>query len=136
MRSIFLCLLVFVQLACRESKKVVSESEQGMALYGKYCLACHQTDGSGVPGMYPPLINTDWITGDKARLIELVLKGQQGEIEVNGKIFKGVMPPHLFLTDEQIASVLSYVRSNFGNRSDSVLSEDVAAVRTKLKANQ
>jgi mono/diheme cytochrome c family protein len=127
-------LLVFAQFACRPSGSGKSASIPGKEVYGKYCLACHQTDGTGVPGMYPPLSATDWVTGDKARLIEIVIKGQQGEIEVNGKIFKGVMPPHLFLTDEQIASVLSYVRGNFGNRADSVLPEEVAAVREKLKA--
>ena len=128
-------LLVFAQFSCRPSGSGKSASILGKEVYGKYCLACHQTDGTGVPGMYPPLSGTDWVTGDKARLIEIVIKGQHGEIEVNGKIFKGVMPPHLFLTDEQIASVLSYVRSNFGNRADSVLAGEVAAVREKLKTS-
>jgi mono/diheme cytochrome c family protein len=71
------------------------------------------------------------VQGDKSRLIGLLLNGQQGEIKVNGQVFRGVMPTHQYLTDEQIADVLSYVRSNFGNTADSVLPEEVANIRQK-----
>lgn len=79
--------------------------------------------------MYPPLQATDWVEGDKERLIGLLLFGQEGEITVNGKPFKGVMPPHAYLTDAQIADVLTFIRSNFGNQADSVTAEEVRIAR-------
>ena len=81
--------------------------------------------------MYPALQKTDWVHGDKTRLISLLLNGQQGEITVNGQVFRGVMPTHQYLTDEQIADVLSFVRSNFGNTASAVLPEEVATIRQK-----
>jgi len=113
------------------NKKPAEETkiDPGQEVYLKYCMACHQASGSGVQGMYPTLQKTDWVYGDKSRLIGLLLNGQEGEITVNGQVFKGVMPPHQYLTDEQIASVLTYLRSNFGNDADAVLPEEVARLR-------
>jgi mono/diheme cytochrome c family protein len=124
--------LLAVLSSCRDTKKPVKAvSEPGLADYNKYCLACHQADGSGVPGMYPPLGATDWVQGDKSRLIELVLNGQQGIIEVNGVVYKGSMPSHQYLTDEQVAAILTYVRSHFGNQADPVSTDEVARVRSQ-----
>ena len=108
----------------------VAITEPGKAVYMKYCLACHQTDGSGVPGMYPTLQKTDWVEGDKARLISLMLNGQQGEITVNGQTFNGAMPAHQYLSDEQIADVLTFIRSNFGNNADAVTLAEVSQLRS------
>ncbi len=108
------------------AKAKVSE---GQRLYKQYCTACHQNDGSGVPNMYPPLAGTDWVTGDKTRLIDVVLNGMNGEIEVNGKQYNGVMTPHNFLTDEQLADVLTYIRQSFGNDASEITAKEVAKVR-------
>jgi mono/diheme cytochrome c family protein len=126
-------LLVLTLISCMGNKKPAEEStaNPGQEIYRKYCMACHQASGSGVPGMYPTLQKTDWVHGDKSRLIGLLLNGQQGEIKVNGQVFRGVMPTHQYLTDEQIADVLSYVRSNFGNTADAVLPDEVANIRQK-----
>jgi len=121
--------------SCANKRKPAEETaalDPGKEIYTKYCMACHQASGSGVPGMYPTLHNTDWVYGDKSRLIGLLLNGQQGEITVNGQVFRGVMPPHEYLTDEQIADVLTYVRSNFGNTASAVLPEEVARLRQQL----
>lgn len=124
-------LLVFVLISCGGNKKPAKETtaDPGQEIYLKYCMACHQASGSGVQGMYPTLQETDWVHGDKSRLIGLLLNGQQGEIKVNGQVFRGVMPAHQYLTDEQIADVLTYVRSNFGNSASAVLPEEVAGIR-------
>ena len=126
-------LLVLTQISCVGNKKPAEEitTDPGQEIYTKYCMACHQASGSGVSGMYPTLQKTDWVHGDKSRLIGLLLNGQQGEIKVNGQVFRGVMPTHQYLTDEQIANVLTYVRSNFGNTTDAVLPEEVANIRQK-----
>jgi mono/diheme cytochrome c family protein len=127
-------LLILLLISCTGNKKPAEETTAtpGQEIYMKYCLACHQAPGSGVPGMYPTLQKTDWVNGDKSRLISLLLNGQQGEITVNGQVFRGVMPTHQYLTDEQIADVLTYVRSNFGNTAGKVLPEEVAGIRQKL----
>lgn len=132
-KFLFSALLLVSLLSCGGNKKPAEEStvDPGQEIYTKYCMACHQASGSGVPGMYPTLQETDWVHGDKSRLIGLLLNGQQGEIKVNGQIFRGVMPPHQYLTDEQIADVLTFVRSNFGNNASAVLPEEVAGLRQK-----
>lgn len=126
-------LLLMALISCGGNKKPAEETavNPGQEIYLKYCMACHQASGSGVQGMYPTLQKTDWVNGDKTRLINLLLNGQQGEITVNGQVFRGVMPTHQFLTDAQIADVLTYVRSNFGNSSVAVLPEEVAPLRQK-----
>ncbi|HLN73602.1 MAG TPA: cytochrome c [Prolixibacteraceae bacterium] len=102
----------------------------GKAVFTKYCLACHQADGSGVPGMYPPLGEGSWASKDPKELIAVMMKGLNGKIEVNGETFNGFMPSQAQLTDEEIADVLSYVRSSFGNNFDPVDANLVKKVRS------
>lgn len=101
----------------------------GADIFAKYCATCHQPDGAGVEGAFPPLRQTEWTEGDKGRLIRLVLYGMQGPIEIDGAQYNNVMTPHGFLTDEQVAAVLTFVRSNFGNDADAVTADEVARVR-------
>jgi mono/diheme cytochrome c family protein len=112
-------------------KSAEMANHPGKKVYDSFCLACHMADGSGVPGMHPPLIQTDWVTGDKNRLIEITLKGMSGKIEVNGETYNSIMPPHSHLTDKQIADVLTYVRKSFGNNASEVTVEEVQKVRNK-----
>lgn len=104
----------------------------GEKLYNTFCGTCHQKDGEGVPGRFPPLTNTPWVTGDKNLLIEVTLKGMQGPIEVKGASYNAVMPPHNFLTDEDITTILNFVRKNFGNGATAINPADVNAVRETL----
>ncbi len=106
----------------------VEQVHPGKSVYEKYCLTCHQADGSGVPGMYPSVGPNEW-TKDQAKIIQVVLNGQSGEIEVNGEVYNNLMPPHDFLSDKEVADVVSYVRANFGNELPPVTVEDVAAAR-------
>lgn len=114
------------------SQPAANENPLGEKVYKQYCFACHQMDGNGVPGNFPPLRETDWVNGDKERLIELVINGMEGPIEVNGETYNNVMTAHGFLSDEEIAAVLTYVRSNFGNNSSEVTVEEVQQVRASL----
>lgn len=110
---------------CRKSEQYLT----GEAVYAKYCATCHQQDGEGIPGAFPPLAGAEWVEGDPGRLVRLVLNGMQGPITVRGERYNNLMTPHAFLTDEQIAAVLTYVRSSFGNDAPAVEPDVVRAVR-------
>lgn len=115
----------------QETPQNSTNSVTGKEIYVKHCLTCHQTDGSGVPNMFPPIQKSDWVNGDKNKLIKVVLNGLQGDIEVNGDPFSQVMPKQDSLTDVQIAQLLTYIRQNFGNKADSVHPADVKNLRRK-----
>lgn len=117
------------------SNNATSESieNEGKIVYLKYCLACHQSDGSGVPGMYPPLKNSDWLGKDKEILIRQILEGKRGVIVVNGIEYNQIMPKQDFLTSKQIANVLSYVLKEMGNMPDSITVSDVVKVREIIR---
>ena len=104
----------------------------GEKIFSLYCAACHQKDGKGTSGRFPPLTQTDWVTGDKKRLIEVVLKGLDKNIQVNGETFVNAMPQHSFLSNDETANVLTYIRQSFGNQASPVKTEEVADIRKKL----
>ena len=99
------------------------------------CSTCHQPDGNGLPDAgFPPLANTDWVTGDKELLIKITLKGLTGPIEVNGRTYPGQVPMTGFeslLSDQELAAVLTYVRNSFGNEASTVSPADIKTVREK-----
>lgn len=102
----------------------------GLEVYNSICMACHQTNGEGIPGAFPPLANSDYLLADKTRAIKQVLNGSEGEITVNGVVFNGVMPGQKdALNDQQIADVLTYVLNSWGNDGGTVTAEEVAAQR-------
>jgi mono/diheme cytochrome c family protein len=103
----------------------------GKVVYLQNCLTCHQADGGGVPNMNPPLIKTDYVLGDKNRLIKIVLNGFNDRVEIEGEMYNNVMPALNHLTDKQIADVLSYVRNNFGNKASAVTPAEVKKLRGK-----
>ncbi|MEO1009783.1 MAG: PQQ-dependent sugar dehydrogenase [Bacteroidota bacterium] len=107
----------------------------GGRLYYQYCSACHQKDGGGAPGRFPPLFGTDWVTGDKERLIEVMLRGMEGSLKIGDEVYNGVMPQHAFMSDGEIAEVLTYIRSSFGNTANGVEEKEVAGIRETQKAN-
>jgi mono/diheme cytochrome c family protein len=109
--------------------EMTQKMEAGKTVYNSYCIACHQQDGSGVPGAFPPLRETEWVNGEKDTLISIVLNGLQGPIEVNGEQYNNVMTPHNFLSDDEVAAVLTYVRNSFGNNASEVTADEVAALR-------
>lgn len=107
----------------------------GRRAYGAYCVVCHQATGQGLPGQFPPLAGSEWVTApDPHRLIRLVLDGVQGPINVGGGGFNGAMPPWRdLLKDEEIAAVLTYIRRNksWENDAPEVTAEQVKAIRAQ-----
>ena len=107
---------------------------RGQATFLGICSTCHQKDGKGLPGVFPPLEKSDYLMADRERSIRLVLAGLTGPVKVNGIDYNGVMPPLANLTDHEVADTLTYVRNSFGNKGDAVEDAEVAAVRASLKA--
>lgn len=100
----------------------------GKSIYSKTCFACHQANGEGLPNAFPPLAKSDYLNKDVNTVIDIVLKGRSGEIEVNGKKYNGVMPAQT-LSDEEVANVLSFVYSEWGNSKKEITPAMVAARR-------
>ena len=106
----------------------------GKDIYTKYCLTCHQQDGKGVPKLNPPLIKTSYVTGDKKTLIQWVLKGSGEEkVPIDGNYYNNNMPPQAFLKDDEMAKVLTYIRSSFGNKLSAVTAAEVKVQRASIK---
>lgn len=120
-------LFVFLQPLPKESM------ERGKKVYDQYCMSCHMQDGTGVPRLNPPLVKTSYVIGDKTTIIEIVLKGFDAQVEIEGEYYQNTMAPHDFLTDEQIADVTTFVRNSFGNKASVVVPADVKAVRATIK---
>ncbi|MCB0669784.1 MAG: PQQ-dependent sugar dehydrogenase [Saprospiraceae bacterium] len=107
------------------------DKDQGMALnYNLYCAPCHQRNGEGAGGRFPPLTDAQWL-GNKERLVDIVLQGLSGEISVHGEGFNNIMPSFSFLSDATITEILTYVRSSFGNDLPKIDIQDVEAGREK-----
>jgi len=102
----------------------------GAEVYGRICVTCHQADGKGLPGAFPPLAGSTVIVGNPDIPIKIVLHGLQGPVTVAGAQFNSVMAPWGgTLSDDEIAAALSYERSSFGNSAGAVTAAQVAAVR-------
>ncbi|HEY0863376.1 MAG TPA: cytochrome c [Lacunisphaera sp.] len=128
--------LVYSEHANREKPgavKVVAltRAQMGKKVFDTTCIACHQANGMGVPGQYPPLAASEWVTGSEERIIRIVLHGLNGPITVEGKEYNNVMAPLGSLKDDQIANVISYVRASWGNTAPEVSPETVAKVRAE-----
>jgi nitrite reductase (NO-forming) len=103
--------------------------EKGKRVYMQNCAMCHQLGGKGLPKVFPPLAESDYLMEDKVRSINIVMRGLAGPITVKGQKYDGIMPPQVTLNDEQIADVLTFVRNSWGNEGDVVAVEEVKAVR-------
>lgn len=108
------------------------EFAAGRKLYVQHCQICHGPEGQGSADMYPPLSETEWVTGDKARLIRTLLLGLSEPIEVNGEMYNQEMPAFQQLTDQEVADVLTYIRNSFGNSSGAVIPGEVFEERKSL----
>ena len=120
-----------------EGKDIRKEGDtySGRILYNTYCAACHQRNGLGDNNRFPPLVASDWVSGDEDRLINIVLNGIQGEIEVNGRSYNGLMPQNRHLDDFAISSILTYIRKQFGNEAPAVSAQRVSQIRTATATN-
>ncbi|MFO1402669.1 MAG: cytochrome D1 domain-containing protein [Steroidobacteraceae bacterium] len=115
-----------VAAAAAPSAAQIAAGEQ---VYTSLCMACHQADGKGLPGAFPPLAGSDFLLGKPDRGVGIVVNGLQGEVVINGAKFNGVMPAMTQLSDQQIADALTYVLNSWGNSGGSITVTRVAAER-------
>ncbi|TEA77544.1 c-type cytochrome [Allopusillimonas ginsengisoli] len=104
----------------------------GGQLYTAHCVACHQATGAGLPGVFPPLADSEWVIGKPETLVQIILHGITGELTVNGNKYNGMMPAFKDkLDDAEIAALASHLRTSFGNDSGEV---DQAMAKTEREA--
>jgi mono/diheme cytochrome c family protein len=101
----------------------------GGQIFAAKCVACHQTNGLGIPGVFPPLAGSEWVLGADKVLVQIPLHGITGVVQVKGAAYNGAMPVFDALSDAEIAAVLSYVRTQWGNAAPAVSPATVAAGR-------
>jgi len=126
------------------SVDVSKEYPKGATLFRSICQTCHSADGNGINGLAPPLNKSDWVTGDKSRLIKVILYGLNGPIKIGTKVYKapeisGEMPglaSNSNFSDEDIAQVANYIRNSWANKGDKISREAVTEIREKYKGRQ
>ncbi|MDO9278184.1 MAG: cytochrome c [Polaromonas sp.] len=101
----------------------------GKQVYGAKCAACHQATGLGVAGVFPPLADSEWVLGDDKRLINILLHGVNGAMVVKGVEYKGAMPAWKSMSDEELAAVMTYIRTDWGNKAPEITAVAVKAQR-------
>ncbi len=107
-----------------------AQAADGAKIYKATCIACHQASGLGVPGQFPPLVGSEWVTGSEERLVRIILHGIVGEIEVEGETFSGAMPTWgPTFKDEELAAVATYVRQSWGNKGAPIAAATVTRIR-------
>ena len=130
--------LVFVLLFCAALLPIRAADEKsaliskGKLLYLQHCVICHQGAGQGTPGTFPPLAKSDYLMAKPEHGIRAVVEGLSGRITVNGSNYNNTMPP-ILLTDEQVAAVLTFVRSAWNSAKDVITPAQVATVRAKSR---
>ena len=107
-------------------------AEPGETLYLANCAACHQKDGTGLPGAFPPLAGSDYIDRNPDALLEATIRGLSGPITVNGEQYDNVMPAMAYLSDEELATLLSWIQGNWGNNGTVFTPERVAEYRESV----
>lgn len=119
-RGIFLSglmVFVFAAVAFIQPTNMAKSIANGKKVYTNNCMNCHMEDGKGLEGAFPPVAKSDYLKRPPKDLIAVILKGQSGEIKVNGVVYNGMMPAQDYLPDEEIADVLNYINNSWGNKN-------------------
>ena len=116
-----------VVLFFHQDDKLAASIERGKEVYEDFCVACHQADGKGLPGAFPPLAQSDYLLEKREASIRAIKYGQQGEVVVNGVSYNAIMAP-LYLADDEVADVMNYILNSWDNKGDFVSVEEVQKV--------
>src|SRR5213078_2122451 len=113
------------QKAATGALTVEDQVKAGEALFAGTCSVCHQANGAGLPGVFPPLAKSDFLAADVARATRVVLHGLNGKVTVNNQDYNSVMPPMTQLNDDEVANILTYVMNSWGNTGGRVSKDEV-----------
>lgn len=137
MKQYYLLPFILLAISCSNERTssvtttdevVQSKYAAGEAVYQKNCVACHQSEGEGVIGVFPPLAGSDYLLADKNRSIKQIIHGSNEEMIVNGETYNTIMPPQP-LTDEEVRDVVNFILNAWGNSGGEVTIEEVKAQR-------
>lgn len=121
----------FLTLAFVQPFNLKQSMETGKKVYETSCMNCHMQDGKGLEGAFPPVAKSDFLKKSPNEIIDVIIKGQSGEIKVNGVKYNGAMPSMEYLSDHEIADVLNYIQNSWGNKNTKpVLPEQVKKRRS------
>lgn len=141
--QLLLILLLVIFTSCNDSKKqsttnsdklIISDTKQeqtpleksitrGKNVYNDFCMQCHLPNGKGVPGSFPPLAGSDWLTDKRQESIYAVKYGQSGTIVVNGKTYNNVMQP-MGLSNQEVADVMNYIMNSWSNTQEQMVTKE------------
>ncbi len=122
---------IFLLSSFVSGQKLSESIKRGKEVYTLYCQSCHMEDGKGTPDINPPVAKADYLKKPAKTLIGVILDGQSGEVVVNGRKYNAIMPAQEYLSDEQIADVLNYIRNSWGNKIPGTITP--ATVKTLRK---
>ncbi len=105
----------------------------GKQIFAGKCSACHQATGAGLSGVFPPLVASEWVLGDDKVLINILLHGVNGEMVVKGNTYNGAMPAWKSMSDDDLAAVMTYIRTDWGNQGTPITAKAVQAQREATK---
>jgi len=119
-------------------EKPLTPAQIGAKIYSQNCASCHQGNGGGQPGMYPPLDGSEWVQGSKLRLTALLLKGLQGPLTVKGASYGAAVMPaqEAVLTPDKLANLMTYLRSAWTNKQGPVTEDEVNAAKAKFASHK
>lgn len=122
--------------AARGNLTVQEQINAGKALFNGTCSVCHQANGAGLGGVFPPLAKSDYLNADPKRAAGAVIHGLAGKVMVNGKEYDSVMPPMNQLNDDEVANIMTYVLNSWDNQGGRLTSDEVKAIRAKAVPKQ
>ena len=117
--NLFAISVIFISsLACQSEEEIKRQRyiTEGILVYKNNCANCHQNKGEGLAALYPPIVNSDYLTNKKS-VICLIRYGQQGPIKVNGKMYNRLMPAQPQLSDLEVAELVTYIYNQWGNET-------------------
>jgi mono/diheme cytochrome c family protein len=119
------------------TKKPAAAAADGQKVFTTTCVVCHQLDGAGKEGLYPPLAGSEWVQGDENKLIRIIVGGLSGPVEVAGETFNSAMPGWgPVLEDKDIAAVATYIRSSWGNKAGPITESKVKSIRAAMSSRK
>ena len=123
----------------KEALRLERKISSGEKVFAVRCASCHQANGLGIAGQYPPLDGSNWVTSDPGIISNIILKGLKGEIVVKGETYgtsAAVNMAAVAISDREIANVVTYVRQAWGNNAEEIFEDEVASIRSDSAEQQ